>query len=94
MKDAWDKFKISSDALKANWPLILMGLTALSSGLTNLNQYFIGEEDDLIKNAMAEQITVLADTYVKSKPEIKTVTVKSTFGNCGYYLNQHLKEYH
>lgn len=42
MKDAWDKFKISSDALKANWPLVLLGLTAVSSGITNISQYFDG----------------------------------------------------
>lgn len=90
MKDAYDKLKILSDILKNNWPMILMGLTALSSGLTNLNQYFIGEEDDLIKNAMAEQITILAKPYVKPKE----ITVKSTCNPCGSYLNNHIKEYH
>lgn len=93
-KDFWDKFKITSEALKNNWPMLLLGATAISSGLTNLNQYFVGQEDDFMKSAMKDQITVLAETYVKPK----TITIKQSCGSCsGYFkqaIDQHKDELH
>jgi len=72
MKDGWDKFKITSEALKNNWPVILLACTALSSGLTNMNQFFIGQEDDLMKDAMKDTITVLAETYVEPQKPVSS----------------------
>ena len=60
MKDKWDKLKTISDIIKDNKVLVLMALTALSSGLTNLGQMIYGEEKDILINAMADQITVMA----------------------------------
>ena len=90
MKDAWDKFKISSDALKANWPMILICLTALSSGATNLGQYFTNQDLEIEQIASHEQIANIAKHYAAPK----TITVKSTCSSCGSYLNAHISEYH
>jgi len=92
-KDGWDKFKISSEALKANWPIIVLGFGAISSGLTNLNQYFIGQEDDFMKDAMKDQITVLAETYVKPEA-VKTTIIKSNCNQCMKEVKRLRSEFH
>jgi len=57
-KDRWDKFKISSDALKANWPIILVALTALSSGITNASQYITNSDQEAEKNEAVRQVAI------------------------------------
>ena len=85
-KDFWDKFKISSDALKANWPMILVGLTALSSGIGNITQTLWLDEADTTNNAMKEYIEYTNKEYVLPKASIvttsKMATTKSGCGEC------------
>ena len=89
-KDFYDKLKTWSDIIKDHKVLVLMGLTALSSGLTNLGQMIYGEEKDMLIGAMKEQITILAP-----KPAIKpkAVTVRSNCGKCGGYFDKKINEY-
>lgn len=88
-KEFYDWVKL---VLDNKW-LVMLFFTSLGSMVTNANQYFIGQEDDQIKSAMKEQITVLADTYIKPK-EIIVKSTCSPCGSYGSYLNKHLKEYH
>jgi len=90
MKDAWDKFKISSDALKANWPILLMALTALGSGITNANQYATNQSQEAEKNEAVRQVAIgFQSAMVKTEPK----PVKSC-GNCKRDLFNHVKELH
>ena len=57
-KDRWDKFKISSDALKANWPILLLALTALSSGITNASQYITNSDQEAEKNEAIREVAI------------------------------------
>lgn len=86
MKDAWDKFKISSDALKANWPMILVCLTALSSGIGNITQTLWLDEADTTNNAMKEYIEYTNKEYVLPKTSLaitpKILTIKEGCGDC------------
>jgi len=88
MKDAWDKFKISSDALKANWPIILIALTALSSGITNATQYVTNQGQEAEKNEAIRQVAIGFQSVMTKKE------VKPTCGNCRSYLINHVKELH
>lgn len=88
-KDSYDKLKVISDIIKDNKVLVLMGITALGSGLTNLGQMIYGEEKDLLINAMKEQITILAP-----KPEKKVITVRSNCGGCVKLLREHEEDLH
>jgi len=92
-KDTYDKLKILSEVLKNNWPLILMCLTALGSGITNMNQYFVGQNYEAEKNKAIHDVTIgFQNAMIEIEP--KEIIVKSTCSPCGSYLNQHLKEYH
>jgi len=93
MKDAWDKFKISSDALKANWPIILICLTGLSSAATNMGQYFTNQDLEASKVKAVRDVAIgFQAAMVEIEP--KAVVVKSTCNPCGNYLIRHEKEYH
>lgn len=63
-KDIYDKLKIISDILKNNWPLVLMGITAITSASGNIMQYF---ENDEILEQKDEQIAAIANYY---NPEV------------------------
>jgi len=64
-KDFYDKLQIISNATKDNKAIILLAITILCSGATNTMQFFQGEETIFLNNAMKEQITILANAYVK-----------------------------
>lgn len=69
-KDFYDKLKILSEVLKNNWPLVLMGLTAISSLSANAAQFFgIQEKEQELKDTQ-QQVAAVAN-YVT-----KTVIVK------------------
>ena len=81
MKDKWDKLKIMSDVIKNNWPLIIIGLTALSSLSTNAIQYFTkaGVEQELV--ATQNQVTAVASHFTATTTP-KIVVRESPCGNC------------
>lgn len=92
MKDKWDKLKISSEALKNNWPMLLLILGGLSSGIGNITQGYFANEDEELKTAMAEQITILAETYVRpSQP--KTV-IRQNCDACMVEVRKLRSEFH
>ena len=88
MKDAWDKFKISSDALKANWPIILVALTALSSGITNASQYITNLDQEAEKNDAIREVAIGFQNAITAKP-VKEVKSCNSFA---WYLINHIKE--
>ena len=83
MKDAWDKFKISSEALKNNWPMILVAMTAISSGIGNITQHLGWQEDKELNTALVETVTMLSP-----KPKKTQVIIKQDCNECGGYFNK------
>ena len=91
----WDKFGITSKAVSDNKWLIIACTGFVSSMVSNTVQYFVGQEDEFMKSAMADQITVLAETYVKPKPKKPAPKVyKLDCGVCQTLMNEHTKEFH
>jgi hypothetical protein len=70
-KDIWDKFKIISDILKNNWPMIVLAFTTLGSAYGNMSQYF--EKDEIVE-AKNKQIKAIAEYYNPPKPVKVTLT--------------------
>lgn len=98
MKDGWDKFKISSEALKNNWPILLMAATALSSGLGNISQHFDVQAKEAEKNQAIHDVAVgFHRVIAEIKPEdVKPKKVKKVDTGCNYCkaeINK-LKEWH
>ena len=89
MKDAWDKFKISSDALKANWPILLLALTALSSGITNATQYVTNQGQEAEKNEAIREVAIGFQNAITAP-----VKVVKSCNSCASYLINHIKELH
>jgi len=91
MKDGWDKFKITSEALKSNWPLVLICFTGFSSLVTNAAQMVTNQDLEIEQTASQEQIATIANHYVATTtPKI----VKSSCGNCKVLINSHEGKYH
>jgi len=88
-KDRWDKFKISSDALKANWPILLMAMTVLGSGITNASQYITSTEKDELTKAMKDQIEILVDY----KPEPVPIGRGKGVCNCNAIFSSLIKKH-
>jgi len=85
MATAFDWIKLALD----RWTVILPICLFLASA-TGLSFSMADNSDKHAEiKAVQEQITNIANHY---RP--KEIIVKSTCGNCGSYLNHHLKEYH
>ena len=84
-KDFYDKLKISSEVLKNNWPLVLMFITAVSSGMGNIGQYFTMQEAE---EENVNQIAAIVE-HLTATPKI----VQSPCGDCINRIKQ-LERWH
>ena len=84
-KEFYDWVKL---ALDNKW-LVMLCFTGLSSVATNAAQFFVAQEEKVLKTAMTEQITIMAETYVKPQAVKSTkVTIKQDCNKCGGYFNK------
>jgi len=92
-KDIYDKLKIIPELIKTYWAIIIM-----CGGLSTGGWQWWDKQDVIIEakqksNKAVHEVTV-AFQNVMIEMEPKEIIVKSTCGNCGNYLNQHIKEFH
>jgi len=94
VKDKWDKLKIASEALRNNWPQLLLICTLASSGIGNASQYFTIQDKEQEKITAVREVATAFQAVI-AEPEKAVEKVRNSgCGSCSILLNSHIKELH